>query len=120
MCFSELCQKGPETSENLRLQEIVTTYREPSAGQLVVVVVDGGTESEPPHTGPGGWVQETAVSANGHQQITEDQQTQHHVIHIATKKKNVLTKSFWLENSESIFFLIYVRIFHGITYIGSF
>lgn len=80
MCFSELCQKGPETSENLRLQEIVTTYREPSAGQLVVVVVDGGAESEPPHTGPGGWVQETAVSANGHQQITEDQQTQHHVI----------------------------------------
>lgn len=71
----------------------MTTYREPSAGQLVVVIVDGGAESEPPHTGPGGWVQETAVSANGHQQNTEDQQTQHHVIHIATKK-NVLTKKY--------------------------
>lgn len=65
----------------------MTTYREPSAGQLVVVIVDGGAESEPPHTGPGGWVQETAVSANGHQQSTEDQQTQHHVIHIATKER---------------------------------
>lgn len=120
MCFSELCQKGPETSENLRLQEIVTTYREPSAGQLVVVVVDGGAESEPPHTGPGGWVQETAVSANGHQQITEDQQTQHHVIHIATKKKTSSQKVFGWKTRKVIFFLIYVRIFHGITYIGSF
>lgn len=120
MCFSELCQKGPETSENLRLQEIVTTYREPSAGQLVVVVVDGGAESEPPHTGPGGWVQETAVSANGHQQITEDQQTQHHVIHIATKKKKRPHKKFLVGKLGKYFFSINVRIFHGITYIGSF
>lgn len=104
MCFSDLCQKGPETSENLRLQEIVTTYREPSAGQLVVVVVDGGTESEPPHTGPGGWVQETAVSANGHQQITEDQQTQHHVIHIATKKKKRPHKKFLVGKLGKFFF----------------
>lgn len=106
MCFSELCQKGPQTSENLRLQEIVTTYREPSAGQLVVVVVDGGAESEPPHTGPGGWVQETAVSANGHQQITENQQTQHHVIHIATKKKKTSSQKVFGWKTRKVFFLI--------------
>lgn len=91
----------------------MTTYREPSAGQLVVVIVDGGAESESPHTGPGGWVQETTVSANGHQQSTEDQQTQHHVIHIAMKKRPHKKVFGW--KSRKVFFLIYVRRFHGIT-----
>lgn len=90
----------------------MTTYREPSAGQLVVVIVDGGAESESPHTGPGGWVQETAVSTNGHQQSTEDQQTQHHVIHIAMKKRPHKKVFGW--KSRKVFFFIYVRRFHGI------
>lgn len=47
--FDVFCRAVLKRSENLRLQEIVTTYREPSAGQLVVVIVDGGAESEPPH-----------------------------------------------------------------------
>ena len=73
------------------------TYGESSTGELVVVVVDGGTESESPETWSGGRIQQTSVSTNGHQQRTEDQQTNHqrpspNFIHIGQKFKLSPTK----------------------------